>query len=266
MTAVKSAHLTSPIAIKALNSRLTPPESPLSTRTVRTAAGRNANRKLSFSHLTFPNVKSSPSPQKKGARAKTLVSRASKHFFVKMPTLISVNPPVPPPSMALPPTPSSTSLVPSTSTSTAAPAPLIYLNASGHRLDYPASCAAMRYDPLLRDDFRNREKSPCYEYHLLRNNVTGNVSMSSSSSPCPRAGKCPHTHGPPMTSRSALETLAYLARCTPCEKQGKCRDARCVRGHVCPIEDDLCCPEVCDFGVEGHGVDPVVVKKVVGDV
>jgi hypothetical protein len=68
-----------------------------------------------------------------------------------------------------------------------------------------------------------------------------------------------------MTNRSALETLAYLARCSPCGKGRKCRDAKCVRGHVCPIADGLCCPAVCEFGEEGHGGDGVVVRRVAGE-
>ncbi|EUC43845.1 hypothetical protein COCMIDRAFT_99784 [Bipolaris oryzae ATCC 44560] len=71
------------------------------------------------------------------------------------------------------------------------------------------------------------------------------------------ANPCPYYHG--QISANERHCLRYLMRALPCRNAGKCRDAFCMRGHMCHYKE---CKKgtvpYCKMPSSHHGIDPNV--------
>lgn len=147
---------------------------------------------------------------------KSLGHRVSKHLL-KRPTFVT----------------------PLSSQQDSAPAPrYLSFNKHGHRLD-----EQIRYDPKLRNQFRDRNPMLCFDHHLRKD--------------CQNPD-CADEHGEPLAG-PALETLRWMARLVPC-RDASCSDTLCYFGHICP-HNGLCCQDICDFGPHMHDVDAEVAER-----
>lgn len=50
---------------------------------------------------------------------------------------------------------------------------------------------------------------------------------------CQSGAKCQFSHEP--VEADVKEQLIWLARCLSCKHQGRCRDAKCIHGHICQL-------------------------------